>query len=94
MSQDCDPEPFLAFVPPILADSAYISMQIFFQSKFLLNQASAYLSYGFFLLQLLKQLINFNSYKCITGSFLKTTAEDLKLNSYEWDTTMVKIFHT
>ena len=46
LPQDCDPEPFLAFVPPILAASARISMQIFFQSKFLLNRASAYFSSG------------------------------------------------
>ena len=84
----------MAFIPPLLADSARISLQIFFQTKYLLNKASAY----FFsetcdklsnTLQKDFPIFQLQFYKCKTGSFLKTTAEDLGLEHYNWDTIMV-----
>ena len=44
LQQDSDQESLIAFIPPMLADSSRISMQIFFQTKFLLNKASEYSS--------------------------------------------------
>ena len=86
LPQDCNPEPLLAFVTPMLADNACISMQIFFQSKSVLNQASEHFS------ETKDRNIHksqFSMAQWITGSFLKTTAEDLNLENYQWDTTMV-----
>lgn len=41
-NQDDDHEPLLSFILPMLADKSGLSIQMFFQSKFLLNKASVY----------------------------------------------------
>ena len=39
-TQEDDQEPLLSFILPMLADKSGLSIQMFFQSKFLLNKAS------------------------------------------------------
>ena len=41
-NQDDDHEPLLSFILPMLADKSELGIQMFFQSKFLLNKASVY----------------------------------------------------
>ena len=41
-TQEDDQEPLLSFLLPMLADNSGLSVQMFFQSKFLLNKASVY----------------------------------------------------
>lgn len=67
----------LSFIVPVLADSSRKSIQVFFQKKCLLNVVGGLLNHKFYFILTAK------------GTFIKSTAEELNLDHFGWNTVMV-----
>ena len=84
--RDGNHEPLWSFIVPVLADESAPSAQMFFQQKPLLNAAS------------MPFISEINIYlRHLKGSFFKSTAKELNLESLAWmlkpDSTLVKVFN-
>ena len=84
--RDGNHEPLWSFIVPVLADESAPSAQMFFQQKPLLNAAS---------MPFISET-NTNLHH-IKGSFFKSTAKELDLESLAWmlkpDSTLVKVIY-